>query len=328
MANTSGFCLSRNPHRLVESPQEMPPAGGARMHHLLTHPVWTSELHCGIVFSVARAAVYYFDFSGYPAAASAWETDGRDPLTVDQSERDAVLGKRMQVMNAFCLFLHHAHLAVEGQYEAPQRPTAADVIHVDAQGSGGWGWNAMSRVVALSADGDQLMVHPIPIPLSVIKEAVRLLDETLQAEPQAVELASLIGRALTSSSEGDFPAAVVMGWSACEFFIQRKWRLYYTQSLQNRTNAPPARRDKELLDGRDFTASVVTQILRIANLLSEAEVTSLNQVRKQRNNWAHSITTPTRQASVDVVQLAVQMFGDAYGVNFTVNPNPGPDYAF
>ncbi|MEU1731404.1 hypothetical protein [Streptosporangium sp. NPDC020145] len=328
MANKSGFCLSSNPHRLVESPREEEPAGGTRTYDLVMRHVWETQLQCGIKFSATRAAIYYFDFSEYPPAVSKWEARGLNPLNVKDDERDAILAKRMQVMNAFCLFLHNAHLVIEGRYVAPSRPGTSDIIHVDSGGAGGLGLNAMARINALSADGDQLLVDPVPIPLSVIQHAVKLLDDTMSADPKAVELAALIGRALTSSAESDFPAAVVMGWSACEFFIHKKWREYYSKSIQGRTGVLPSSKDSDLLSGRDFTASIVTQILRVANLLSEGEVTSLNQVRKQRNDWAHSIKSPRREASVQVVELAVRLFAEAYGVEFKVNANPVDGYAF
>lgn len=240
--------------------------------------------------------------------------------------------KRLQVMGAFCLFLHHAHLTIEQRYAEPFKPRPDDLFHVDPKmlgGGAGAGLPALERLISISMSSSSgtVMIDRNPIPHAVIECAVDLLDVTLLAEPEAVGLAALINQALTAAFERSFSIAVVTGWSASEFFLNKKWRGHYIGSLAERADRPPTSKEKAFLEGPDFKASVITQILRTANLLTEEQVVSLDRVRKQRNAWAHSIESPTRAGAMEVVQLAIELFGDAYGVMLQVNPEPSGNYA-
>jgi Domain of unknown function (DUF4145) len=76
-------------------------------------------------------------------------------------------------------------------------------------------------------------------------------------------------------------------------------------------------RRSKLTGGRDFTASVISEFLSLADVIPFDLFQMLSKVRKVRNDWMHELRPVTRSDANEAVQLAQRMlnFVDRLGID-------------
>ena len=74
---------------------------------------------------------------------------------------------------------------------------------------------------------------------------------------------------------------------------------------------------KRILAGRDYTSSVVSQVLSICEKIDDETLQRLNVARRKRNNFAHDLTHIGADDSGEAIRLATDMVTNMAGVTVT-----------
>lgn len=112
-----------------------------------------------------------------------------------------------------------------------------------------------------------------------------------------------------------FPSAHLSAWSLSEQVLNAMWKKYQREASEGpdaRTAISKKRR--ELLNGRDYTASIITQVLSLAGRLSDERLDKLDQARRDRNAFAHSLVAISGDAAQNAITVASEMLSDLLAI--------------
>ncbi|MFJ8566973.1 hypothetical protein [Streptomyces sp. NPDC093514] len=301
LGTKSGFIFP-SPYWLIEEPPFDVRA--------IPHDDFFEELHSwttdhGITVSAHRGGAIMFDFSGFSEAGWS-EEDGLNHISSLIEATQA----RVKIINAFSLSLHSARATSEN--------LATDVFHIGPRSL----FHIYSGDVASGMGGDGLRYLPQPVAGGYIRDlyrhgvvrkssldlAVDTLNFIIGHEcNNSLDLAGLLNDSLNSYRNHEFAPSLITAWTICETLLQRQWDSYIAaRGVKGRS-----RRDK--LTGRDFTASIVSEVLNLAEVIDADSLASLDRVRKARNAWMHSIKNPTHGDAAAAIELAGSMFSSALG---------------
>ncbi len=161
------------------------------------------------------------------------------------------------------------------------------------------------------------------VELDVVKKSLQLLDEILlRDDPSVLYMITSLHSAARSYTGRKYGESVVVAWSVCEQMISSAWNaILDDEQLSERMPSP--RRKK--LNGRDYTASVITEFLEIMNVIDHETYNQLNAVRKSRNDWAHQLKEPTAQHVHVAIDSAQRLLSKFKGVDILLSlTGPGP----
>ncbi len=74
---------------------------------------------------------------------------------------------------------------------------------------------------------------------------------------------------------------------------------------------------KKLLAGRDYTSSVVSQVLSICEKIDDEMLKRLDEARRKRNEFAHTLTHIEANHAGKAIRLATDMITNMAGVRVT-----------
>jgi hypothetical protein len=111
----------------------------------------------------------------------------------------------------------------------------------------------------------------------------------------------------------------------CEACLDQMWERYLderaTQEIDGVQEKVINSKRRQNLTGRDYSASVISEILSLGGKLSFGNYTELGIVRSARNNWIHKLNDVDRVIANKALLLAQRMLDQVEGVNFTVFPS-------
>jgi hypothetical protein len=114
-----------------------------------------------------------------------------------------------------------------------------------------------------------------------------------------VQLSDL-AKSLSEYKTGNYPISLVNAWFVCEREISDRWQEFFesrdTTYDDNRKRINAKRR--KLLTGRDFTASVMSNILELIDVFTNEDLQTLNEIRQARNNIAHNLNGENCDAKI------------------------------
>lgn len=79
------------------------------------------------------------------------------------------------------------------------------------------------------------------------------------------------------------------------------------------------RERKQTLSGRDYTASVISEILTLAGQLNNDTYIKLAKARKVRNSWLHNLTSISSMMAAECIQTAQTLVKEVSGIELLVN---------
>ena len=121
--------------------------------------------------------------------------------------------------------------------------------------------------------------------------------------------------AASRAVEKRFGESVVLGWTVCEQLVSIAWeRLLNGRRTASAANMMTGKRI-EKLTGRDYTASVMTEVLELSGVLSADVYAWLETGRKARNAWAHAMRTPETGDVHACVSAARALFKQLLGID-------------
>jgi hypothetical protein len=116
---------------------------------------------------------------------------------------------------------------------------------------------------------------------------------------QVVRLADL-AKSLSEYKIGNYPISLVNAWFVCEREISDRWQAFVASRAKtyddNRERINAERR--KFLTGRDFTASVTSNILELIDVLTNEDLKTLDEIRRARNNIAHNLNGKSCDAEI------------------------------
>ena len=121
-----------------------------------------------------------------------------------------------------------------------------------------------------------------------------------------LEILSLPYIASYQLTSHQFSAALIISWVVVEKIINKVWSLHQDE-LHNSGKAKMTGKRRDLLSGRDYSASVVSQILSITGKIDDAMLERLDNARKTRNNFVHGLTPINSKDAVDCIKISADL---------------------
>jgi len=122
--------------------------------------------------------------------------------------------------------------------------------------------------------------------LSLLSEYI---SQSLKVHGLLEKLYSL-AKSLSEYKVGNYKVCIVLCWFVIEEILNEKYKDFLKNKncqvgKKKRINS----KRKSLLTSRDFTASVVSNILELSDVISLAQFNSVDKIRRMRNDIAHGI---------------------------------------
>lgn len=230
--------------------------------------------------------------------------------------------KRIRYMNAFLLAVYSSYSTIQRTttlVQAPINPTNYFVCAVD---NGEWkSYDSSSRQIFYSPDNrdvdysDQRNI----LEVETLSNTIELMKKCKVAfGEEYTEVMTLIYIACHQYSQHQFSSAHLIAWAVVEKLINMIWnQLQNEVSKVNGGHTELTKKRKELLAGRDYTASVIIQILSINKKIDDNFLDLLNNARKKRNDFAHSLVPISADDAIKIILLATDLVSKQ--INFPVS---------
>lgn len=303
------------------------------IHHAV---VLNKILDCGIEARVLRDGTFLFDFSSW-CTAPQLEIPGYKipdlkepykpfrPSFEAEEVAEGYAVTRKQVMNVHQACLATSEQTVKFRSATMGIPlTISDVLReltfdrAIAYRDEGESVHLMGRNLINNKDS----VHrerPYPrrvVELDVVEHSLDLLNEILSKNDNGliatIETVYLAACRLIEDRSGE---AITMAWSVCEQLLLSIWN-GFVNDLKNKGRLSKKRQDK--LAGRDYTASVMIELLEINGQIGYDLYRRLEVGRKARNEWAHRMRRPKRSEVNEAIRALETLMNQVTGVNLSL----------
>lgn len=283
------------------------------------------DLSCGIKARANRDGLFLFDFTrwapGAPVVIPGFirpDTDGayRYPNGHNDAERkaeDAAI-LRAQVMNAHQALLTTAERMLKNRAAGMGFPVTAWSTHkaLDLQTAPPYhdDWDNFHSFVQNAANNKDRAPREKSKPrrsleIEVVDLSFSMLDALLTGNDlTGVRLVEGAFMATNRRREKRFGEAITLGWTVCEQIVAIAWKKMLDIARSEHDDRMSKERRKKLT-GRDYTASVMTEMLELRGLLSYDTFRMLEIARKARNAWAHEMRAPPER-EVQVCMKAIE----------------------
>ncbi|GAA1606943.1 hypothetical protein GCM10009789_71580 [Kribbella sancticallisti] len=231
------------------------------------------------------------------------------------------------MINAFALCLHSATVELDKISYGGFRVTHEDLVHFDDPLKG-YGGPGLAHLPSIPGQG---ILLPFPerhgtCPAATIEHACKQLDAVLQSpHPKSLALVALTNHALNACKGHDFELAVATAWTACESLLESLWD-EYTRTQAALHSLSVTRKRRAQWAGRDFTASIIVEVMTLAGTISPELSTAIGDVRSKRNKWIHGIAAASYQDAIDAVNLARDLLDEVMDLKFKVAPAVGVSF--
>jgi hypothetical protein len=293
------------------------------VHHEV---VLKKTLRCGIEARVQRDGTFLFDFASWPLAPTivvpGYRMSDAQPIpqehgsAEDRAEAYAII--RAQVMNAHQACMTTAERVVKNRSAMMGLPMTVANTHkaigLDTPHSS---YDDIEDIHALARNvlnnKDQVhRPHPLPrrvLELDVVEYSLDLLDSILTpGDVILIQMIEAIYIAACRKRDKRFGEAAILAWGVCEQLISSAWTklLDDTKASGGPVHRVPKERRKKLT-GRDYTASVMVEILEITGRIDHDLYRLLETARKTRNDWAHGLIAPKETETDKCILAAVSL---------------------
>lgn len=162
----------------------------------------------------------------------------------------------------------------------------------------------------------------------VVKKSLDLLDVILQREDRkTVAVLEAVFLAGCRSFEGRYGEALVLAWGVCEQMVNLLWiSLLYSKKEKAVGEHPRmSKKRKDKLGGRDYTASVMIEVLELEDCISNKLYRELEVARKARNNWMHEMTLPKLSEVKVCIEAAQRLIFQVWELDMPTFVPTGPE---
>ena len=299
------------------SPQTWPEDERAKKNPLIRHDIaWQRVSSRGVPVLMRRDGFLIFCFDQSPAyrggAVPAYEIEpGRKiPAQVAKAERDrdALMYRRMEYANAFLLALTSAVSTVHKMGTAVQEPVDPWNYLRAEQTDQQWNVTTANTRYQLLFDEER----PLVMDVAAFDDAVSVMDACEAAfGDEATLLLSMTYTACHQYGRHQFSSAHLIAWCVAESLVHLIWKQLLNKSKlspDKKSGHTAINKDRwDQLTGRDFTASIITQMLSLSNRIDDELLTALDKARKARNTFAHKLAPITSDEGGKAIRLAADL---------------------
>ena len=302
----------------------------------LEEEVYRTTLPAGIIAKVLRDGMFVFDFSDWPPGRALPD----DFTSSNFDAKASVMLMRASIFNAHLACLYSAlyycqnHFVLDKMVVSP-----SDLILLNSFND----FNGMSfgdiRVSELTLARypstyrqdlpkgfDWRLAHRLLVSTDTVAESFRILSTIIQNSDQAcLFLTELCLRSCKAYEEHNYSLSLVSAWTVTEYLLQRLWNRYIDNNRQRKVKDAGVvfinnDRKERLTKSRDFTASVISEILSLCDVLPFSLYQELSKVRTARNNWLHDMKPVTREDALRSTEVAQQMINLVDKLNLRILP--------
>lgn len=231
-------------------------------------------------------------------------------VTKASEQRMGVAYRRFGYMNSFLCCLYSAYSTVQltgTQVQEPLDPTNYMQCAEDKDGVMQF-YNGMDKRLSYPTERNLMQIE-------CLHEALRTMtDCEVFFGDNYIDILTLIYLSCFQYSKHQFASAHLIAWSVVEKLIDKFWKSLQSEIDKDNGGHTAVNKDRrDLFNGRDYTASVVTQILSVANKISDEELNQLNKARKARNDFAHNLSPITSKSAGEAIRLSTELLTKLIG---------------
>ena len=243
----------------------------------------------------------------------AYDERTPDDVIKAEKQRTAVGYARLEYMNAW-LAGYMAGMGTIQAHTIITPPPVDPLNHLKARQVNGVWLVYDSKLIALSGSDEASPVNP-----GVFDHACNTMfaaERTFGANFTAA--LALFQQSSYQFRIHQFASAHLSAWSLSEQVLNAMWKEYQREASQgpDAWTAIPKKR-RELLNGRDYTASVIAQTLSLAGKLPDERLGKLDQARRDRNDFAHSLAAINGDAAQNALTVASEMLSDLLAIRLS-----------
>ncbi|EKV03621.1 hypothetical protein Lepto7375DRAFT_5927 [Leptolyngbya sp. PCC 7375] len=304
--------------------------------------VYRTQLSQGIRVRVRRDGVFVFDCSSWEPGQSTeipgceWMSGQRKLIPKEITEAEALVEqrayKRIQLLTAHLACLGTVFGGGMQQVVAPQPKFIMTLGHFEQNDllrflnslEPGQSYSYNNLILFRTAPGYRVpdQFKRIELSIEVIESSFCLLREILDSEHENIlELIELLYKSVYNYTCHHFAESLILSWAICESLLNLKWSQYIAnkRSEPNRAgisdNATRINSDrKQKLEGRDYTASIKSEMLELEEEISHDLFRDLNAVRSARNNWLHSLDGVSMSDAQKAIKTAKEFLDFTTGI--------------
>lgn len=310
----------------------------------LADEVFRKELKPGVRFNATRDGIFRFDFTSWPDGCLMSDLDrGRPPSK--QEVKDSQF-KREMVLNAFLTCLYSAQTELQSGFVRHMWVAGRDVAtRLSLDSSGGSGqvseYFRSCRYRRTYQEGlpiwlDSRLADRITVvTVETLERASELLERLLEIGlTRGIERVDYMHQARQALWEGRYSLCLTLNWAVIESLVNQIWKAWYQAQDRDLEESEKKNNDEKFLskdrkgtlDGKDFTNSIVSEILSLNGLITWEHYRDLKRVRSARNSFLHTLEAVAEEAALLSVGLAEKLFEHVEQVRFRV-PAAGRGYS-
>ena len=231
-----------------------------------------------------------------------------------QEQRQALRYRRLKYMNAFLACLYSSYATVQKIGTAVQPPVfPTTYFNADLDSNERWQiYHNGEHPETPSPSSPIVQIETIQNSVELMANCDRVLSNT------GLDLLSLIYMACHQYGNHQFESAHLIAWSTCEMLINRLWaNLLKELDIRNGGHTAINAGRREQLEGRDFTASIVSQSLSLHGKIDDDMLGRLDKARKKRNAFAHSLDPVASDDVAKAIRTATDLMTHVVGSRIT-----------
>lgn len=282
-------------------------------HHLGESDVPISALGNGfVIFEFDKSPKY----SGGEVPAYKLPDDRKIPVNVSDASqaRDILAYRRFEYINAFLTALYSGYSTIQKMARTVQEPADPTNYFYATKSEDSW-----QIYAEIERTFDQPVKRGDILQIETLSHAVDLMQKGAQCfGPSYMRLYSLIYTASYHYARHQFSSAQVIGWSVVEALQNHIWKEYLGGVSENKGGHTKINSQRfRILNGREFSASNISQALSLANKIDDDILERLDESRRKRNKLAHDLDEVTSQDAVKVIRLATDLLTEILGTRVT-----------
>lgn len=278
---------------------------------LLGEEAFRTTLTGGISLKVLRGGMFLFDFTNWLPGRPLPENS-----KASFDEEAKILLQRVAVLNAHLACLYTAIGTLQNYCHHKMAVSPGDLVTAKSLDDGGMGFgdprtgwlvlaqypNTYAPEVPVQADL-RVFFRILVIEIPTLKQSFDLLDSILRhPHPDSLLIADLHMRSCKAYEDHNYALCLITSWAVTERLLQTLWTRYLDQNREKHIDGTSvtvinADRKSKLTETRDFTASVISEILSLTEQLPFDLYKDLSTIRKARNNWIHDLKPVPREAA-------------------------------
>lgn len=267
--------------------------------------VFANTMRCGVIAKASMKGVFVFDFSNWPGGAiksiGVWE----EPVLA-----------RMRFMNLFLACFYSVTFRKQRRTMEKMFIDFSSYAFARELDLNPLRFGCDMRQAAVIQANEAEHIKPCPwhliVTLGVVSEAIELTDAAVaNKSSDAATLGELLLYAFELHDSGKYEASHISAWTIAERCLNQIWRSCLDEAERQYSDSAGDPMEKfinsvrrQRLTGRDFTASIVSEILSLNGLLPFEQYKLMCDVRQKRNDWLHKLGTIDRSDSAKAINLA------------------------